>query len=299
MSKHLFAAGWCHTKFLLTYLLTAILFACGSVARAETHETEQVPNVMPHLSTLTYSQPSMSVIESTTNTEQPEIPVDPLNSPHPIPWQWIMEHYDQASNNGNNEPSYYRSSALISPDGQYAAYSRIKMHSEAELYLSRVSSVMFVENLRTGNLRTVTANSPLADHPLEPNEAADQPGAISILMPISWSADGDRILARQFESFFSTSDLTDYAVIWDKNTNKTYTIVPKTEDYSSAILLGWSDTNPRDVVFKAGNMGDEEWDLVAVNTQGDTMIAKNEQPVVYGYSVNQFWSGPQARWETK
>lgn len=37
---------------------------------------------------------------------------------------------------------YYRSPSLVSPDGLYAAYSRMQMQVQLELYRSRVSSVM-------------------------------------------------------------------------------------------------------------------------------------------------------------
>ncbi|PSB68033.1 hypothetical protein C7B61_02990, partial [filamentous cyanobacterium CCP1] len=81
----------------------------------------------------------------------------------------------------NSKFRYYRSQSLISPDGQYAAYSRIQMQLSADFTQSRVASVLFLENLRTGELQTITASSPFADNPFlsgEPNS----PGTIAILI---------------------------------------------------------------------------------------------------------------------
>ena len=223
---------------------------------------------------------------------------DPLDSPYPVPWNWVMTTQAEVSARGSSGVRYYRSPLLVSPDGEYAAYSRIEMQVEPDLYRSRVSSVMFLENLKTRELRTITASSPLATNAFSRNQEANMPGAIAILMPVSWSSVGDRILARQFEGLFSTSDASDYAVVWDRAMNQTTTIAPtpSKNDYSTAILLGWSQTNPDQVLFRAGNLGDDQWPLWAVNTQGQTVAASEDQPLIFGQLVNQVWAGPQAHW---
>ena len=294
MLKRLFDLIWCYTKPSLVLLLTALLFTPSPPAQAENRD--KVPQFMPNIPTVTSSEPSIPVSNSVSDITQPVLQVDPLNSPHPIPWNWVIETYSEFSEKGSSGLGYYRSSSLVSPDGNYAAYSRIKMKAEPELFRSNVSSVMFLENLRTGDLKTITASSPLADNPFKDNEEADQPGAMAILMPVSWSQSGDRILARQFEGFFSTSDASDYAVVWDRQENHTSTISPNQIDYTNAVLLGWSKTNPEQVLFRAGPLGDEQWPIWSVAINGETAIASEDKPIVYGQRINQVWTGPQARW---
>ncbi len=248
------------------------------------------------------SQPSIEVPEEiAADMTELGVQIDPLDSPHPVPWNWILATHAELSASENFGTRYYRSQSLLSPDGQYAAYSRIQLQAQPELYRSRVTSVMFVENLQTGDLRTIRASSPLADNPLADNplvnnEEDDMEGTIAILIPISWSRSSDRILARQFEGLFSTSYACDYGVIWDRRQNRTSTIAPERIQYDSAVLLGWSQTNPDRVLFRAGEMGDEIWPVWVVDLNGQTTLAREDEPIVYGQVVNQVWAGPQARW---
>lgn len=219
---------------------------------------------------------------------------DPLGSPYPIPWSWIMKTYEQVSSTRGSGVRQYRTPAVISPDGKFAAYTRVQMQVKPELYESRVSSVMFVENLETGELRVISATSPLANTP-KPNEAADMPGVISVLVPVSWSAGGDRLLARQFEGGLSASDASDYAVVWERQSNRATTIAPgENVGYSNATLLGWSQANPNQVIFRAGELGDEKMPLWAVGMNGQTVAAVEDQPVVFGRTMRYAWAGPQA-----
>lgn len=217
---------------------------------------------------------------------------DPLGSPYPIPWNWVMITYANGSSKGVRL-HYYRSPSLVSPDGVYAAYSRIQMQSQPELYRSRVSSVMFVENLQTGELQVINATSPLANHPLGLMEV---PGVISILTPVGWSKTSDRLLARQFEGLFSSSDASDFAVIWHRQQNRTSTVAPSQTAYNHdiSILLGWSQVDPNQVLFRAGNLGDQQWSLWAVAGDGQTVAATDvDQPLVFGKPLNQVWSRSQ------
>ncbi|MDA0209077.1 MULTISPECIES: hypothetical protein [Desertifilum] len=220
--------------------------------------------------------------------------IDPLNSPYPVPWNWVMATYTEVSNTRGTGVRYYRSPSLISPDGRYAAYSRIQLQVKPELYNSRVNSIMFLENLATGDLRVITAASPLANNPLTATEASQMPGAIAILMPVAWSEVGDRILARQFEGLFSSSNASDYAVIWDRQGDRTHTLSPQANSYSHAVLLGWSQNNPNRVLFRAGHLGDENWPLLAVDATGKTLMANGDRPMTFGRVVNNIWAGPQA-----
>ncbi|MEC4893800.1 MAG: hypothetical protein SAL07_07870 [Oscillatoria sp. PMC 1051.18] len=293
MFKRLFCLGWCYTKPLLLISLTGFVLTYSRAAIAETEQLSITgANAVRASSQLPLSQSS----DSDADMTQPVVQIDPLDSPHPVPWSWVLQTYQDIIENGGSGFRYYRSPSLISPDGQYAAYSRIQMQPEAELYQSRVTSVMFLENLRNGNLRTITASSPLADNPFDDNEEAEMPGTISILIPVSWSEDGSRLLARQFEGIFSTSVASDYAVIWNRQENEINTVAPNPVKYTNAVLLGWSQTSPEQVLFRAGNLGDENWSTWAVDSQGTTVLVGEDRPIIYGQTINQAWTGPQAKW---
>ncbi|WP_199298088.1 MULTISPECIES: hypothetical protein [unclassified Trichocoleus] len=295
MLKRLFRSVWFCPEPYLPLLAAALLMAPSSFALAST-----AASTIARPSPMQYPQSSKEVREAapemTPQIAQLGVQIDPLDSPHPIPWNWVLTTHTEVSTKAGSGVRYYRSPSLVSPDGQYAAYSRIKMEVQPDLFRSRVTSVMFLENLRTGDLRTISASSPLADNPFVSNEEADMPGIIAILIPVSWSKEGDRILARQFEGLFSTSDASDYAVVWDRKQNRTTTIAPNRNDYSNAVLLGWSRTNPDQVLFRAGELGEENWPLWAVDLDGQTLAAIEDQPLVFGQTITHSWAGPQAHY---
>jgi hypothetical protein len=222
------------------------------------------------------------------------IQLDPLNSPHPIPWNWVTSIVF-SQNSVPNSYGYYRTQSLISPDQQYAAYSRIQVQLGNHFSQSRVVSVLFVENLRTGSLQSLMASSPFADNPFIVSEALDQPGTIAIVIPIAWSETGDRLLCREFESIFCTDIASDFALVWDSKTNQTQTLAPSDVPYSNAILMGWSQVMPGQVLFQAGMMGDEaNWGMYAVDDHGRTSFVRGDRPVTYGEIKTHVWAGPQA-----
>ncbi|MEM9540448.1 MAG: hypothetical protein AAGA60_13230 [Cyanobacteria bacterium P01_E01_bin.42] len=277
---------WCNAKPLL--LLSALFIA------PDAHVGDRAPSVVPPAEYIASSQPTLQMAEGVQEVLSPEVPADPLNSNYPVPWNWVMATYADLKENPHADPRYYRSPALISPDGLYAAYSRIAMQVEEQLYGSRVSSVMFLENLKTGELQTITASSPLAGETLGGGQY--QPGAISMLIPVSWSKEGDRLLARQFEGLFSASDASDFAVVWNRDTRITSTISPVRIQYTNAVLLGWSTLYPQQVLFQAGSLGEENWPLWAVDIYSETTPANDDKPIVYGRFQQPVWTGPQAKW---
>jgi hypothetical protein len=220
------------------------------------------------------------------------VQIDPLDSPHPIPWGWVMAMLSANSSSGLSGMYYYRSQSLLSPDQEYAAYSRIQMQVEPDYFRSYVSSVLFLENLRSGDLQAITLTSPLADNPFL-NRGTHREGQVSIVIPVSWSEEGDRLLAREFESMFGSGLASDYAVIVDRTLNQTVTIAPMHIRYTNAILLGWSQQYPKRVLFRAGMMGDENWQQWVVDTTGATELAKRDRPIVFGQSSSSVWTGPQ------
>ncbi len=223
---------------------------------------------------------------------------DPLNSPFPIPWNWVVEMQSQAVSLSEPQIRYYRSQALVSPDRKYAAYSRIQMELSPDAIAHTVSSMLFLENLETGDLQFVTASSPAVRNPKIDASEYGQPGMIAILMPIAWSETGDRLLIRGFDSMFGTGLASDYAVVWNQTDGALQAIAPSNLTYSNAVLLGWSQANPENVLFRAGFLGDEQWPMVAVNMNSYAVAARDDQPVAYGQLSDAFWDGPQARIES-
>lgn len=221
------------------------------------------------------------------------ISFDPLNSPYPVPWNWVMATLGEQKGVNNSLFRYYRSPSLVSPDDTYTAYSRIQLQSSPDFTKNRVASILFVENLQTGELQTILPAAPFADNPFVADAMVQQPGTIAILIPVAWSENGDRLLAREFESMFGSGLASDFAVIWERHSNRTYTLAPTQVQYSNAVLLGWSQAQPDRVLFRAGNMGEEEWPLYTVDVDGQTMYSPADQAIGFGQVANH-WSGPQS-----
>ena len=217
---------------------------------------------------------------------------DPLNSPYPVPWNWVMTMLSEKTLEQAAPFRYYRSQSLISPNGDFAAYSRIQLQRSPELTQSRIASILFIEKLATGELQTVTPAAPFADNPFVADAVVHQPGTIAMLIPIAWSEDGERLLAREFESKFCSSLASDFAVVWERRLNRTYTLAPTQIQYSNAVLLGWSQACPNHVLFRAGQMGEENWPLYTVDSAGQTLQVVSDQPLAFGQYASGFW-GPQ------
>jgi hypothetical protein len=223
--------------------------------------------------------------------------IDPLNSPHPIAWDWVTTTLAESQGLKTAKTYFYRSPSLTSPDRQFTAYSRIQMQVHPEQHKSRVSSILFVENLQTGDLQAITATSPFAEKPLSvhPDDVIDLTGTISMVIPIAWSAQGDRLLAREFESIFGSDIASDFALIWDSKRNSASTVAPSDLEYTNAILLGWSQKYPPRALFRAGNLGETNWGLWAVDTAANTVSVPNDQPKIFGQVAKSLWTGAQGR----
>ncbi len=282
-----------HLAVSLSCLLTGLLLSLSPSVQAQ---SDNVMKNVAHTSSTFLFQPSLPVLDTDADPDTMTAPFadDPLNSPFPIPWNWILKSQEEVSDKGGSGLRYYRSPSLVSPDGKYAAYARIQMQAESDLFRSRVTSVLFLENLQTGELRIIRAESPIANHLLEAEPDEESAGIISVLIPVSWSANGDRLLSRQVEGFFSTSDVSDYGVIWDRQTHRTTTLSPQESEEAIAILLGWDQRHPDQVLFRAGLLGEEEWPVLSVTLNGQTAIATEPDSVTYGQLVTHSWTGSQA-----
>ncbi|MBE9200321.1 MULTISPECIES: hypothetical protein [unclassified Nodularia (in: cyanobacteria)] len=230
--------------------------------------------------------------------------IDPIGSPHPIPWKWIVATQEAIAANGGSGVRHYRSVPVTSPDGRYIVYSRVQLEVRPEMYNSKVTSVMFVEDTQTNRLRVMASTAPISDPLLKINrnvsssEAVDANGGkIGVLVPVSWSEQSDRFLARKFEGKFNTGDSTDHAVIWDRHKNQINTVAPAREEHEHekiAVLLGWSKNRPDHALFRAGEMGEENWPLVQVRSDGQTLNTTDaDQPITFGQQITEVWAGPQ------
>ena len=239
-------------------------------------------------------------------------PPDPLNSPHPIPWSWILATQEAYRGAKEINPQYYRTSSLVSPNQEYAAYSRLQLYPATNPLASRVSSVLFIEHLPSGTLQIPIATSPLSHHPLLATPEADQDGVFSFLVPVSWyeqvlEEDSPKemldqhpasprvyLLARQFEGIFSSGSASDYGLVWDLHHGQGYTIAPTDCEYTYSVLLGWSQSYPHAALFRTGNLGKAEFQHWAVDFTGQTFPLEEENPLIYGEMVNSIWTGPQS-----
>ncbi|WP_013321344.1 hypothetical protein [Gloeothece verrucosa] len=273
---------------LLAILLTGVLMTTSQQAQAETDKVSQV--ISPAIS----SFGSLNLVSDVYPEAVEPAVNDPLNSPYPIPWEWIQKTQAEFTEKGVSGLRYYRSPSLVSPDGEYAVYTRVSFSVEPEMYRSRVTSVMFLENLHTGELQVIRAQSPFAEHLAQHYNEEQIPGLMSILIPVSWSADGNYLLSRQFEGVFNTSEASDYAVIWNRQKRQTKTISPKNDHDTTAILMGWNSSNPEQVLFRAGFLGDEDWPMVSVALDGQTVFASHQESITYGQLTTSIWSGSQA-----
>lgn len=224
---------------------------------------------------------------------------DPIGSPHPIPWTWIQATQEAISSKGGSGVRYYRSVPVISPDGRYAIYSRVQLEVRPEMHNSRVTSVLFVEDRQTKKLQIISSTAPINDPLLKVKLSSPQQntqGTIAVLVPVSWSENGDRFLARKFEGLMNTSDATDRAVIWDRQKNHSQSVTPAEEKHEHeeiAVLLGWSKARPDQVLFRTGEIGEDKWPLVTVSHDGSTQLATTaDQPVTFGEKIKEVWAGP-------
>jgi flagella basal body P-ring formation protein FlgA len=224
---------------------------------------------------------------------------DPVGSPHPIPWTWIQTTQEAITSRGGSGVRYYRSVPVVSPDGRYAIYSRVQIEVQPKMYNSHVNSVLFVEDRQTKQLRVVSSTSTIRDPLLKASLSSprrESQGTIAVLVPVSWSEKGDRFLARRFEGAMNTSDVTDYAVIWNRQNRESRTVTPSQQKHKHeiAVLLGWSKQQPNHVLFRAGELGEEEWPQVTVAYDGTTVAATAvDRPVTFGDKVQNIWADPQ------
>ncbi len=230
---------------------------------------------------------------------------DPIGSPHAVPWKWITATQEAVSASSGSGVRYYRSVPVISPDGRYSIYSRVKLEVKPQMHESRVSSVLFVEDRESNHLKVVASTHAIVDPLLKGKKVRGDkdsgiPGKIGVLVPVSWSENGERFLARKFEGLFNTAHATDQALIWNRQKNHANTVAPnqKNHQHDIAVLLGWSKNTPENVVFRAGEMGQETWPTITVANDGETVATPElDQPTTFGRKTTDVWAGPQVAYQ--
>ncbi len=248
------------------------------------------PNLRELQPTITTEIPATEPVDE-SQTEQ----IDPIGSPHPIPWKWITATQEEIGSKGGSGVRHYRSIPVVSPDGKYAVYSRVQLEVKPQMYNSRVTSIMFVQDMQTKKLWVMASTTPVSDPLLkvkavkaESSEETDPSGKIGVLVPVSWS---------EIEGIFNAGDSTDSAVIWDRQKNHANTVAPANEEDEHekiAVLLGWSKSQPDHVLFRAGELGEENWPLMQVTNDGKTVTTtEDDQPITFGKKVTEIWAGPQ------
>jgi hypothetical protein len=207
---------------------------------------------------------------------------DPLNSAYPIPWAAIWENQTKATQSGKVLTLRYLSGTVTSADGQRQVHSEINLQLSPELTQSYVSSNLIITDAKGTVLQRIPSTMHLGDERVKETTAVPV-GTLSILMPATWSEDGQQLLTRQFEAVLGSDVASDYALIWDKKTQMVKTVTPTPQNYDTAILLGWSPHNPDRVLFRTTILGEQQTNLVAVVTQDGTTIAlEGSQPSMGG-----------------
>lgn len=85
-------------------------------------------------------------------------------------------------------------------------------------------------------------------------------------------------------------------MIWDRQNNQANTVAPaKDEEHEKiAVLLGWSKSQPDRALFRAGELGEENWPLMQVANDGKTITTTDDdRPITFGKKVTEIWAGPQ------
>jgi hypothetical protein len=208
-------------------------------------------------------------------------PSDPLGSSYPLPWDWVLKTQAEVSAAIDSDVRLHRTPELMSPDGEYIAYSQVTLQVSPQLRHCRASSQVYVEELDTGELYPVSPGSPMAVCGVSAIDAMQMRGTIAIGIPVSWSKTGDRLLVRQFEGIFCTSEATDYAVVWERRNRRTLTLAPTRLHYTHAILSGWSEHHSDRVLFQVCVMGERSPGLYGVNLSGVTLSADGDRPRIY------------------
>lgn len=278
-------------KLVCGFLAASILLVTGLPGLAQF--PMRSPSTETPLSLIQTASPTYPAYptETTIPSTQAIQAQDPLNSTYPVPWNVIWQKQTQATQSGKILTLRYQSATLASPDGQRLAYSEINAQLSPEVTQSSVSSRLIITNAKGKVLQSIPSTLHLGNDSVK--ETTAQPiGILSILMPATWSKDGQQLLTRQFEAVLGSDMSSDYALVWNRKTQMVKTVTPTPQNYDTAILLGWSAHNPDQILFRTAILGEQKTDLVAVSRDGTTIATKSDQTLPV---VNIMRSGSEAR----
>jgi hypothetical protein len=197
----------------------------------------------------------------------------------------IWQNQTQATQTGKVITLQYVGSAIASPDGQRKAHSEISLELHPEVTQSRVASHLIITDAKGTEIQKIASSMHLGDGMVKETSGTAAVGTLSILMPATWSKDGQQLLARQFEAVFGSDVSSDYALVWNRKTQQVKTVAPVPQDYDTAILLGWSHRNPDQILFRTAILGEQKTTLVAVNHDGVTVASEGDRVLHLGQSM--------------
>lgn len=209
---------------------------------------------------------------------------DPIASPFPLPWAWIIEQQKLAALNHLPQTYSQKTAVFISPDGLYQAQAELIFQADPNFAHNQLTSTLTITNIQTQAVQQWQSTS-LIDPELRQDLPADGAGLIAVLWPVGWSASGEQLLIRHFQGLFSTDFASDVAVIWSRPQQTLTAVWPQSVDYDHAILLGWSQDQPDQVLFRTATMGESKTQVWAVNGQQEMLARPNDRPLVYGQTL--------------
>ncbi|WP_404784127.1 hypothetical protein [Altericista sp. CCNU0014] len=280
-------------QFVCGVLAASIFLAANLPGLTQAQETAKSLNAQLFFLQAAPAAQQVSVPPSPLQSGAAVSRKDPLNSAYPIPWDSIWAHQHQASQAGQTVTKRYLSAALLSPDGQTKVHSEIQLHLNPEMTDSYISSQLVISDPRGTVLQSIPSTFHLGDGPVK-ETAARQDGTLSILMPAAWSKDGQQLLARQFEAVFGSDVSSDYALVWNRRNQQARIVAPTPLSYDTAVLLGWSHSNPDQILFETSTLGESKTTTLAVSHDGTTIASPSDRPLPIGQRVT-FPTPSQAR----
>lgn len=210
---------------------------------------------------------------------RPAQPADPIASPYPLPWGWVESNQAEVTRNGRPAVRTFESDKVLSPDGEYVAYSQIQMQTQPQFADTQIQSTLLIQHRSTGQTEKISLPMSITRDPQNPRDLS---GTIGILWPVGWSQSGDRLLVRNFEALMGSDVASDSAVIWHRQSKRIATVLPQNTDFDTAVLLGWSSTHPNQLLFRTSILGDKQENLLSVDERGLTIASPGDRPLIFG-----------------
>ncbi|AFY61629.1 hypothetical protein [Synechococcus sp. PCC 6312] len=215
---------------------------------------------------------------------QSTTPADPINSPFPLPWAWIIQQQKLAATSHQAQIYAQKTATFISPDGVYEAQAELIFHAHPNFADNQLTSTLTITNTHTQAVQQWQSSS-LIDPELRQDLPPDGAGLIAVLWPVGWSASGEQLLIRNFQGLFSTDFASDVAVIWSRPQQTLTAVWPQSVEYDHATLLGWSQEQPDQILFQTATMGEPKTQVWAVNRQQEMLARPSDRPQVYGQTL--------------